>query len=488
MKTATNFNPQANPAYGMLQEVMDRSPYNEEQTAKLIVGSMVGMARTDGVSEKEIAEALIGANLLQQPAPKTEDKVMHITPKTQYSMLATQKPAEEIREEIGVMATFLACSELLFADQMQRYSCHILQMLKEKNLYRHELKKYANKLKEVTDAMIIRSNSTDRHITLKQCALVSPRGMYGKDFYEDGGGLLGRMSLAFHKEFEVKFKRIRMDNKWIADSMQLKHPDLLAEIFTLTSLAQCDIELFEAVQKKLENIARGRLKSKSCIKSTHSEAMRNAARNLSDRFVSRMAEMPVQQTLLMRQHLKEFQQDITGTQQFEFFNGQFLALKMEFVEYYLAQLRMDMAKGRVGMAQIRDVWYRMGKKENVRKFFSELKAIPLPKDDDMDALDYSREVATSKGDQKAMNSFRRLCVSGERIFPPKEPDEVWECRVLRCVARKFKGQLPDDVLRAMVRVHLTKTGVMKRLQEAGFELAPTLRRVRRMKVAELKQL
>lgn len=488
MKTATNYRPQDTLLHGAMQEVMERSPYGREQTARLMVGDMVGMARADGMSDKEIADVLMRTQLIQQPGENAGSAAVQMTPQGRYSMLASQKSADEIREDIGVMTTFLACSELLFADQMQRYSRHILKMLQEKGLYRHELKKYANRLKEVTDTMMIRSNSTDRSITLKQCAIISPHELYGKDFYEEGGGLLGRMSLAFHKEFEVKFKRIRMDNKWIADSMQLKHPDLMAEIFTLTSLAQCDIELFDAVQKKLDSITRGRLKGKSCIKSTHSEAMRNAARNLADRFVSRMAEMPVQQTMLMRRHLKEFQQDITGEQQFEFFNGQFLALKMDFIEYYLARLRMDMAEGRLGVAQIRDVWHRMGRKENVRKFFSELAAVPLPKDDGMDALDYSREMADLNADQKAMNSFRRLSANGERILPVKESQEQWECRVLRSVARKYSGHLPDDVLRSMMRVHLTKKAVMQRLKDAGFELLPTLRRVRKLKVAELKQL
>ena len=478
----------------LTKQFADQHGVSVQDTARHALAFLLAQAKEEGRFTQELGSAVLDVPIFPtigdtaEHIKKQQGNTMQITPKGRYSLLASQRPAEEIREDIGVMTTFLACSELLFADQMQRYSRHILQMLQEKNLYRHELKKYANKLREVTDAMMLRSNCTDRSITLKQCSLISPKGLYGKDFYEEGGGLLGRMSLAFHKDFEVKFKRIRMDNKWIADSMKLKHPDLLAEIFTLTSLAQCDIELFDAVQKKLDSITRGRLKSKSCIKSTHSEAMRNAARNLSDRFVNRMAEMPTQQTLLMRQHIQEFQQDITGGQQFEFFNGQFLALKMEVVEYYLARLRMDMTKGRIGVEQIRDVWYRMGRKENVRKFFSELKAIPLPEDDDMDALDYSRVVAMSKGDQKAMNSFRRLSTNGERILPEEETQEQWECRVLRTVARKYRGELPDDVLRSMIRVHVTKKAVMQRLQQAGFELAPTLRRIRKMKLTEIKQL
>lgn len=404
-----------------------------------------------------------------------------------YRMIASVRPAEDIYEDIHVLQTFLACNELLFANEMQNLSFHILDLLKEKNLYRHELKRYANKLKEVTDTMMYRSNDTDRHVTIKQCLLITPYQSYGKDFYEEGGGLLNRMVVAFHKDFELKFKRIRLDNRWMAKEMNLKHPDLVSEIFTLMALAQTDIELFSVVQARIKGAARGRLRSKSQIKSTHSEAMLNAAKNLSEHFVSRNTVMHQDSTDLVRKHLMEFQEDIISEGQFEFFNSQFLALKMDYVEYYLARLRMHMNEGRVPVAQIRNVWHRMGKKHAVQKFFSELGAIKMPKGE-VEAWDLSKKIAVSKGDQKAMNSFRRLCVEGSKIEPDKEPDEVWQCRVLRIIARQNKGMLPNDVIHSMVLSHGTKKGVMDRLKLAGFELLPTLRKVRKMKLEELKQL
>ena len=357
-------------------------------------------------------------------------KVVPQQPNRGYSMISTLRSAEDIQEDIHVLTTFLACSELLFANEMQRYSFRILDLLKEKNLYRHELKKYANKLKEVTDTMMYRSNDTDRHVTLKQCLITTPYYSYGEDFYEEGGGLLNRMAINFHKNFEVKFKRIQMDNLWIAKEMKLQHPDLISEIFTLSALAKKDIELFDSVQKRIEAAARGRLKSKSRIKSTHSEAMLNAAMNLSDRFVSRTAIMPNEPALLMRKHLEEFYKDISGEEQFEFFNSQFMALKMDYIEYYLARLRMDITKGRLKVAQIRDVWYRLGKKHVVKQFFTELSAIKLPKKD-LDTWDVVKKISYAKGEQKAMNTFRRMCLDGTKI----EPDSAG-----------YFGLLPDSTM------------------------------------------
>lgn len=454
---------------------------------------MVNQRMQRGTTDPDKANTLLKIPTYDKVAEmmkKQESRLVKIVPQQPgavYRMTSTLRSAEEIQQDIHALTTFLACSELLFANEMQRYSYRILNMLKEKNLYRHELKKYANKLKEVTDTMMWRSNDTDRYVTLKQCLMATPYHSYGADFYEEGGGLLNRMAINFHRNFELKFKRIQMDNLWIAKEMKMKHPDLVSEIFTLSALARTDIELFDEVQKRIESVARGRLRSKSRIKSLHSEAMLNASMNLSDKFVSRTAIMPEEPALLMRKHVAEFQNDITSEGQFEFFEGQFLALKMDYIEYYLARLRMDMNKGRLSVAQIRDVWYRLGKKHAAKKFFTELASIKLPKKD-FDAWDLSKKIATSTGDQKAMNSFRRMCVDGTRIEPDKEPDEVWQCRVLRSIARQHKGMLPDDVIRSLTKSHPTKKALVERLELAGFELRPTLRRVRKMKASELKQL
>jgi hypothetical protein len=92
------------------------------------------------------------------------------------------------------------------------------------------------------------------------------------------------------------------------------------------------------------------------------------------------------------------------------------------------------------------------------------------------------------GQVKTVDQFRRLCAEGTFAEPTKETDEEFRHRVLRTVARKFKGQLPDDVLSTVVRLHKTKKSVIEQLEQAGFELAPTIHRVKRMKASELKKL
>ena len=149
---------------------------------------------------------------------------------------------------------------------------------------------------------------------------------------------------------------------------------------------------------------------------------------------------------------------------------------------------MEQEEGKVNIAAIREVWYRLGTKEKVLQLFKELKRMPMLEDEDAEALDLAKSIAMSKKKQEAMNSFRSLCVNDERILPPEEPKEVWQYRVLRTVARKSNGIVPDDILASLMQAHGTKKALIEQLEKAGFELKPTLNKVRKMKASELKQI
>ena len=470
---------------GKMTEMLDVKGLAPEVSSMIAVSAFSKAVQANGAVDSDYLKSVakidtfLKERLPKEPTPITIEK-------RPVNMVATNKTAEEIRTEIHTLNTFMLFDELLLAGEMQRYAYRILGKLKEKGLYRHQLKQSANRLKEVVDGLQVRSNNSDKDITLKQCMMISPGGFYGKDFYEDGGGLLNRMSMNFSREYNIKLKRILLDNRWMADSLNVKHPDLIAEIFTLVFLAQTDIELYDEVQKQIRSTARGRLKSR-CIKSMHSESMRNVANNLLDQFIPRNFEVPEERRNLMRQHVKEFQQDITGKGQFEFMDGQTLALKMDFIEYYLGRLRMDMDKGMIGVAHIREVWRRLGSKNMVRKFFKELKGLPKKKED-MDDWDYSKVVATSDSPQHTMNCYRRLCTVNECIPMDDDPEDVWDKRILRTMARKCNGMLPDFAIRGALEKYKTKKKMEEVLKEAGIELAATLRRVRKMKRSEIEQL
>lgn len=447
------------------------------------VGEEMFAQFVDGLTVQAVNEMAMAKPGFLTKARKHEHPWM----KTSPSMITTTHSKEEINNRIRLMQMYLLCIELIFSAEMQRLAIRVLNLLKEKGLYKHQLKKYANKLREVTDFLQRRSNLSNKDLVMTQAEIVSFKKLWAKDYYEDGGDIINRLSIGFDRIYGIEIKRLRLDCKWMAQQMNLKHPDLVSEIFTLQALAQTDIELWQHCQKHVVNFGRGKIQDRS-VKGSHSEAMLHAAKSLSDQFVDSKKEDPVESGTMLRKHIAEFHEKLTAESMFDFFESQFIALKMDFVEYYFARLRMEMEKGRVSIAVIRDVWFRMGTKENMQQLFKELKRMPMPCDKDAGTLDFARSIALSKKKQEAMNSFRRLCMNDERILPPEEPKEKWQHRVLRVVARKFKGELPNDVLASLVRTHGTKKAVVEQLQKAGFELKPTLDRVKKMKASELKQI
>ena len=153
----------------------------------------------------------------------------------------------------------------------------------------------------------------------------------------------------------------------------------------------------------------------------------------------------------------------------------------------VASIYMDMRNGKVGMGEKRFVLEKLGTKHRAKKFFGQLAAIPLYDEEDMDVIDVMECISSHNGNHKEIDRFRKFCVNGTKFELPESEDKQ-EQRMLRILARRNNYMLPDDILRVMIMKHKTKKELVDRLSASGFELAPTLRRVRKMKLAEIKQL
>ena len=408
-------------------------------------------------------------------------------PTRPYSMIATQKSATEIREIITLMNNYLMCSELIFCDLEQKYACNILDLLKEKGLYRHKMKMHANKLREQTDLLQIRLRDNDRMSAQRSSGLIMPSKRYANAMFEEVGGIASKLQITFLRMFDKRLKLIRMDSREIAKKLNLKHPDLIAEIFTLLALTETSIEIFTFCQQQIRMAGRGRLIDHT-IKSTHHESVRNAAKGLLDQFVDRNTEMPDEEATRARKHVAEFHKELVKDEMFEMFNAQYMALRIDYIEFYLASVRLEIEQGTVSRGLIREVWHRLGTRQATKSFFNQLAKVPIPDDEDTNTTDVACAISGWNGQIKTVDRFRRLCVEGTYEKGIEETEEQVQYRILRTVARTFKGHLPNHVLASLVRAHGTKKAVVEQLRNAGFELKPTLDRVKKMRASELKQI
>ena len=424
----------------------------------------------------------------QQTITTTVTEPPRLAPNIHSRLSQTMADAEQIQRDIKAVLTYLVNCELILAGEVQRYAYHALSLIKERGLYRHLMKKYANTLKHQTDELVHRCTQTDMAIVEKEARKMNPHGTWWREFFDDGGGLVNRLCMWFSQENGSQLELIRLACKQMADSLKVKDSDLLAEIMMAQALAQTDIELYEVCQKTAENIGRGRLVS-HCIKSLHSEAMVNSTRNLVDHFVPRTFKCRPVYVDNVRGHIKKLQNNMSEDRMFESINACYMALRMDYIEYFLGMLRVEMEKGKnvLPIPALRMIRKRLGSMERARQAMQELLAIPMPTED-MDAWDYSKFVATHEAPCPALNSLRQLMLK-EEYLEEDDTRPVRTNRVLRQMARSSEnGLLSDKVIGELMRECRTKVALMDKLEEIGPEMHATWRKVKKMSAADLKKL
>ena len=424
----------------------------------------------------------------QQTITTTVAEPPRLAPNIHNHLSQTMADAEQIQRDIKAVITYLVNCELVLAGEVQRYAYHVLRMIQERGLYRHLMKKYANTLKQQTDDLVRRCTSTEEVIVEKEVHKMNPHGTWWREYFDDGGGLVNRLCMWFSKDNGTQLELIRMGCKQMADSLNIKNSDLLAEIYMVQALAQTDIELYDICQRTAENIGRGRLVS-HCIKSLHSEAMVNSTRNLVDHFVPRNVHYRPMDVANMRGHIRKLQSNISEEQMFEAINSCYTALRMDYIEYFLGKLRVEMEKGKnvLPIPALRMIRKRLGSMERARQAMQELLAIPMPTED-MDAWGYSKFVATHEAPCPALNSLRQLMLK-EEFLEEADARSVRTDKKLRQIARfSDNGILPDKLIGELMMECRTKKALMEKLEEIGPEMHATWLKVKKMSAAELKKL
>lgn len=424
----------------------------------------------------------------QQTITTTVAEPPRLAPNIHNHLSQTMADAEQIQRDIKAVITYLVNCELVLAGEVQRYAYHVLRMIQERGLYRHLMKKYANTLKQQTDDLVRRCTSTEEVIVEKEVHKMNPHGTWWREYFDDGGGLVNRLCMWFSKDNGTQLELIRMGCKQMADSLNIKNSDLLAEIYMVQALAQTDIELYDICQRTAENIGRGRLVS-HCIKSLHSEAMVNSTRNLVDHFVPRNVHYRPMDVANMRGHIRKLQSNISEEQMFEAINSCYTALRMDYIEYFLGKLRVEMENGKnvLPIPALRMIRKRLGSMERARQAMQELLAIPMPTED-MDAWDYSKFVATHEAPCPALNSLRQLMLK-EEFLEEADARSVRTDKKLRQIARSSdNGILPDKLIGELMMECRTKKALMEKLEEIGPEMHATWLKVKKMSAAELKKL
>ena len=461
------------------RELEDRGlPPNE--AAAHVLASMASQAIGNGMDAREAIDALhqvINGN--QQPTAvpaKPTRKVVPLTP----------QQAEEVRANIKRLQNLLLYYDIILCSEIQRYAYEVKYALRDKGMYRHELKRFVNSLIDEVRKLQMRIKDNDRIMVLKRCARMDPMCVFAKRFQENGASIVHHFVRAFLQEFQKEWAVIELDCRTVAKRTSAKHADIVCDLFKLDALANMGIDLFDTCVRKMNKLVEGHGTS-SITKSTHHESMRCAVCNLLRKLGVNLNAATDTEMEYSRKHFAAMEAKMAVVGLGDFFQHEFDKLSEEFADYMVASIYMEMRNGKVGMGEKRFVLEKLGTKQRAKMFFGQLSAIPLYDEEDMDVIDVVEYISSHNGIHKEIDRFRKFCINGTKFEQPESEDKQ-EQRMFRILARRNNYMLPDDILRVMIMKHKTKKALVDRLSASGFELAPTLRRVRKMKLAELKQL
>ena len=461
------------------RELEDRGlPPNE--AAAHVLASMANQSIVGGMDAREAIDALhqiINGNEQPTAVPaKPTRKVVPLTP----------QQAEEVRANIKNLQSILLYWDMTLCTEMQNYAYEVQDGLKSKGMYNRELKKYANNLIDESRKLQMRAKDNDRAKVLKWVSRMDPKNVFGKDYYSDGGSIMTRFVFSFRKEFQKDWDVVEDDCRTVAKKFQPSISDIVSTLLKVEVLANTGIQLYDTCVKKMKALIEGHGTS-SVIKSTHHESMRCSALNLLRKLGVNLNETTETELEYVRNSTTAMKDRMMKVGMGDFFQCEFNKLSEEFADYRIARMRIGIQKEKVDTGGIRMVYERLGTKHSVRTFFKQLSAIPYPEWEDADVFDVSDAVTDYDGNRSEIDRFRKFCINGTKFEQPESEDKQ-EQRMFRVLARRNNYMLPDDILRVMIMKHKTKKALIDRLSASGFELAPTLRRVRKMKLAELKQL
>lgn len=463
----------------MCMGVGNRGSQPEKMTSEMI-SYMAGQAMANGMDRKETIDTLF--QVFNQSDSDDEEPVA----KYQYSAMAlTPEQAEYVKSQLKMWQSFLLYWDMILCTEIQNYAHKVLSLLRSKGLYRHELKRYANTLENECRRLQMRVKDNDRILVHKWSGRIDPNLLYGKDYRTDGGSVATRLVLAYHREFGRLWKVVELDCREVAKSMACKHVDIVAELYKVDALTNTGIELYDECVRKMKSLVSGHGKS-SITKSTHHESMRCACLNLLRYMGADGEKVGSTELEYAKKHLADMQIKMTADETMDSFQGAFDKVSEEFADYIMARMRVEMQEGKVSFAAKRMVFSRLGERRKVKKFFTQLGEVE-DIDDGQDIFETAASVAASREHKSALNRFWQMCIDGKCYIDP-EPEEKQEQRMLRVLARRNGYMLPDDILRVMVMKHGTKAAVLRILAGAGFELDSTVRRIRKMKAAELKRI
>lgn len=392
-----------------------------------------------------------------------------------------RQEAEKRQAASEILLGHLLMVEIMMSSIVHRYAHQVYTTLDERGLLRHNVKRQAKQLRDLSIDLMSRCNAHDLVYVEQYTRDIYPSLV--QPYIKAGGTITIKLQAQFHTQHAQRINLIYFATKNALDKMRVSSSDLMTDICMITMLTQTGIEFYNLICQQTDRLMQG-FGRITRVKSHHNERMLNSARELL-RLLGCPAEMPEEVASHPRTLTAQFQRELTSVGLLDTIEHSLVSLRMDYIEFVIASLRMKLSSGLVPLQDIRTLVSRVGSIANVRLLLTEIAAIPLPTSEEWDVIDLAQSLPDC-GPESAIATFRRLCIDNHELLPLPEEEQTVRLRMLRQEARSNNGLLPLGSLKQLFAEMGTKKAVQELLAKGGKELELTVKWLRSVKVGELR--
>lgn len=325
--------------------------------------------------------------------------------------------ARPLMERVGradALNGYLLIIEIILSGELQRFAKRVADAIREEGLYRQQVKRQTNLLAEQVNDLQKRCMIADAEVMLSRVFEIMPS--YSRAYIGEGGGVAVRFQTAFSKISSDVTQRTFICNKQLLDRCSAPHSLIMANLLTLQQIAEVGVCAYDAIATQQDALLFGDVVVHR-NKYRHHEAVIHQAACLLDAMGGVPSYEGCSKELGDRDALLKQMIDYLSGEKFEHLvNISFRTVLMEYTEFVLASICMDLHGGTLPDGVIDAVRTRLGSEEQALQLMNELRAVHVP--DGVEAWDFAEEIPEG-GVGSAIAAFRHLCV--ERPDLPDAP-------------------------------------------------------------------
>lgn len=404
-------------------------------------------------------------------------------PKSMIAFHPVDRKTAEIRKAgADILNAHLLMVEIMMTNITQKYIYEVVSCLEERGLMRHNMKRRANELVNLSSDLMKRCNAHDAMQVRTFTETIHP-GLSGS-FIRGGGTLTQKLQNIFWKTYGEKINLIYFATKNALDKCNVRQSDLVSNMEMVAMMCTTGIEFYDCMCRKVDGLLNG-VGKVNRQKSQHNEKMMAAVKDMLREMVGNI-EIPDKEGTDVRTLTAQFQMELVKDDLLKLVESGIVSLQVEFIEYVIASLRMKMAGEGLCFQDYRTLMARMGTKNNVRMLLNEIASLPLPESDDYEVYDVMEMLPDAKAEgESVIDKFRHLCLE-DHIRTVPETNESITLRKLRQEVYRNHGTLSMLTLRYLYNVFGTKKAMAEYIARADADvMARTLRKLKTVKVSQL---